>query len=136
MGKLSVLSARAYRGFSVTVSSIRYKPESEELRAVRSVIFQKAQYIDLELRSIRRLEEYKGMQLRGDILEQNWRPSISVGLDVPEDDGYRIVEELKAKYGDQLGNAKAIGLSVSKGYHMTETGEIRGLKWTDFLFQD
>jgi hypothetical protein len=43
------------------VSSIRYKPESEELRAVWSAIFQKTQYIDLELRSIRRLEEYKGM---------------------------------------------------------------------------
>jgi hypothetical protein len=53
-----------------------------------------------------------------------------------EDDGYRIAEELKAKYGDPLGSVKAIGLSVSKGYHMTETGEIRGLKWTDFLFQD
>jgi hypothetical protein len=108
-------------------SSIIYTAQSEELRAVRSAMLRKTQHIDLELRRIRRLKKYKGLVMRHDILEQNWRPSISVGLDVPEDDGYRIAEELKAKYGEQLKNVKAIELSVSKGYHMTEDGEIGGL---------
>jgi hypothetical protein len=118
------------------VSSIRYKLESEELRAVRSAMLQKTQYIDLELRRIRRLKEYKSMKLRLDTLEQNWCSSITVGIDVPEDDGNRIAAELKSKYGEQLENVKAIGLSVSKGYHMMENGLPGGLAWKDFLFQD
>jgi hypothetical protein len=58
-----------------------------------------------------------------------------VGLDVPNDDGYKIAEDLKAKYGGRLENVKVIGLSVSKGHHMMENGDLGGLKWTDFLFQ-
>jgi hypothetical protein len=54
---------------------------------------------------------------------------------VPEDDGYRIAEELKATYGGQLEKVKATRLSVSNRYHMMEDGRPRGLKWTDFLFE-
>lgn len=111
------------------------QPQSEELRAVRSAILRRTQYIDLECRRIRRLKEYNSKNLSPDTMDQNWRPSISVGRDVPEDDGYRIAEKLRDKYGSQLENVKAIGLSVSKGYHLTEDGEPAGLKWTDFLFQ-
>jgi hypothetical protein len=52
-------------------SDIIFTAESEELRAVRSAILQKTQYINLELRRIRRLKEYKGLVIRHDILEQN-----------------------------------------------------------------
>jgi hypothetical protein len=41
---------------------------------------------------------------------------------------------LRDKYGSELENVKAIGLSVSKGYHLTEDGKPAELKWTDFLF--
>jgi hypothetical protein len=51
-------------------SDIIFTAESEELRAVRSAILQKTQYIDLELRRIRRLKEYKGLVIRHNILEQ------------------------------------------------------------------
>jgi hypothetical protein len=67
------------------ISSIRYTPEPEEPRAVRFVILQRTQYIDLEIRRIRRLKlkEYNCDTLPPDTMDQNWRPNISVGFDVP-----------------------------------------------------
>jgi hypothetical protein len=109
--------------------------DSEELRDVRFAICQKVQYINLELQRIGRLLEYKGKRFRNDARHKRWKPSLPLGFNVPPDNGERIVKEFKDKYGDQLHTVMAIGLSVSKGYHMIENGVLGGLKWTDDLFQ-